>query len=410
MEIRDVKARMIFDSRGNPTIEATVYTDKGVGIAAAPSGASTGSYEAVELRDKGERYHGKGVSKALSHTPELAQGLKGMDPSDQKAVDSKMIEIDGTKNKGRIGANLIVAVSMANARAAANAQGKELYEYLNPEGHVLPIPMMNIINGGKHAGSGLAIQEFMIVPKGAKTFSEAMMMGSEVYHTLKKEITERYGKGATGLGDEGGFAPPISSTKEAIELILGAVDKSGYSKEIMVSLDAAASEFYKDGKYHVDGKELTAEELKGLYLDLIKEYPIYSIEDPFEENAFEDFAALQKETSIKIVGDDLVVTNKERISQALEKGSMNTLLLKVNQIGTLTEAIEAANLMFTKNMNVIVSHRSGETCDTFIADLAVALNTGHIKTGAPARSERVAKYNRLLKIEDLLGSRAKYGI
>ncbi len=408
--IRDVKARMIFDSRGNPTIEATVYTENYRGKAAAPSGASTGSYEAVELRDGGDRFHGKGVSKALSNTERLASALKGMDPRDQRAIDNKMIETDGSPNKSNIGANLIVAVSMANARVAALEESKELFEYLNKDGITLPIPMMNIINGGKHAGSGLAIQEFMIVPKGAKNFAEAMMMGTEIYHTLKKEITSKYGKGATGLGDEGGFAPPIPTADEAIQLILESIDKSGYSKEVMVSLDAAASEFYKNGMYHIDGKELNSEELKNYYLEIIEKYPIYSIEDPFDENDFEGFAALNKETKIKIVGDDLVVTNIERIKKALDMNSMDTLLLKVNQIGTLSEAIDAAKLMQERNMDVIVSHRSGETCDTFIADLAVALNTGHIKTGAPARSERVAKYNRLLEIEDLLGSRAKYGI
>jgi enolase len=409
-QVKEVTARMIFDSRGNPTLQATVLTAEATGSADAPSGASTGKYEAVELRDGGQAYHGKGVSKAIENVRNISDAIKGMEITDQKKIDDAIIKADGTPNKANFGANATVAVSLAISRTAAHATGKELFDYLNPSAMRLPIPMMNIINGGKHAGSGLAIQEFMIVPVGAKSFSEAMQMGSETYHTLKGLVEDKYGKAAAGVGDEGGFAPPIKKARDALDLIMKAIDKSGYSNSMKISLDCAASSFYVKKKYKADGKSMSTKKLLELYLGITNDYPIFSIEDPFDEEDFESFAELNKAGKCRIVGDDLTVTNVERIQKAINMGSINTLLLKVNQIGTLSEAMDAAMLCRNNKCDVIVSHRSGETCDTFIADLAVALDCGMIKSGAPCRSERLSKYNRLLEIESMLGAKAVYGL
>ncbi len=410
MQIQNVMGRTIFDSRGNPTVEAVVYTKNQVGRASAPSGASTGTHEAVELRDGGRPYMGKGVNKAIDNINKIDGLIRGMDCREQKRIDKAMIDGDGTPNKQNLGANAIVAVSMAVARAAAAESGKELYAYLNPSADRLPIPLMNIINGGKHAGSGLAIQEFMIVPSGAKNFSDAMRMGTEVYHTLKGMIAKKYGNAATGVGDEGGFAPPIDKTDDALEIIQKAVDECGYEKKVRLSLDCAASSFYADGKYAIDGKKIGPDKLLDMYVEMIDAYKLFSIEDPFNEDDFDSFATLNKQKLCRVVGDDLTVTNVARIRQALDMGAMDTLLLKVNQIGTLTEAFDAAGLAKSNGCGVIVSHRSGDTCDAFIADLAVALDSGMIKSGAPCRGERLAKYNRLLEIEYLLGPTAKYGL
>ncbi|MEM3364735.1 MAG: phosphopyruvate hydratase [Candidatus Micrarchaeia archaeon] len=410
MQIKEASARMIFDSRGNPTLRVTVLTPEGSGWADAPSGASTGKHEAIELRDGGTAYHGKGVSKAIENVRAVSDAIRGIECTDQKKIDQTLIALDGTPNKSKLGANTTTAVSLAVARAAAVCTGKELFDSICPGASRLPIPMMNIINGGKHAGSGLAIQEFMVVPVGAKSFSEAMRMGTEIYHTLKEIIEAKYGKPATSVGDEGGFAPRIRKTREALDLIVKAIEKSGYAREVKVSLDCAASSFFAKGKYKIDGKSLTKPKLLEYYLSLLSEYPIFSIEDPFDEEDFESFAALKKECKCRVIGDDLTVTNVSRIETAINKGAIDTLLLKVNQVGTLTEAIDAATLCKNNKCGVVVSHRSGETCDPFIADLAVALDCGMIKAGAPCRGERLAKYNRLLEIEHLLGNKAVYGL
>lgn len=409
MQIKEVTARMIFDSRGNPTLQAIMLAPNGTGTADAPSGASTGKYEAVELRDGGNAYGGKGVCKAIESVRRISNVIKGMDVTDQRKIDNAIIAADGTPNKSNFGANATTAVSLAVARTAANCTGKELFDYLNASANRLPLPMMNIINGGKHAGSGLAVQEFMVVPLGAKSFAEAMRMGTEVYHALKGLIEDRYGKGATGVGDEGGFAPQIKKTRDALDIIMRAIEKSGYASEMKVSLDCAASSFYMKKKYKIDGRSMGADKLLDFYLGITDEYPIFSIEDPFDEEDFASFAKLCKAGKCKVVGDDLTVTSVERIQKAINMGSIDTLLLKVNQVGTLSEAMDAAMLCRNNKCGIIVSHRSGETCDPFIADLAVALDCGMIKAGAPCRGERVAKYNRLLEIESLLGVRATYG-
>ncbi|MCX8200256.1 MAG: phosphopyruvate hydratase [Candidatus Micrarchaeota archaeon] len=410
LQIKEVSARMVFDSRGNPTLRATILTPDGIGWADAPSGASTGKHEAIELRDGGQPYHGKGVAKAIENVRLISDALRGMDCSDQKKIDTAIIGLDGTPNKARLGANATTAVSLAVARAAAACSGKELFDWLCPGASRLPIPMMNIINGGKHAGSGLAIQEFMIVPAGAKSFSEAMQMGVEIFHTLKGIIEDKYGKAATSVGDEGGFAPKIKRTRDALDIIMKAIEKCGYAREVKMSLDCAASSFFIKGKYKIDGKSLSKSKMLEYYIALLGEYPLFSIEDPFDEEDFESFAALNKERKCKVIGDDLTVTNIHRIEAAINKGAIDTLLLKVNQVGTLTEAMDAATLCKNNKCGVVVSHRSGETCDPFIADLAVALECGMIKAGAPCRGERLAKYNRLLEIESLLGDKATYGL
>ncbi|MEZ2122392.1 phosphopyruvate hydratase [Corynebacterium sp. CCM 9203] len=412
-EIMHVFAREILDSRGNPTVECeVVLSDGSAGKAAVPSGASTGVHEAHELRDGGDRYLGKGVLKAVEAVNEtIVDELAGMEADDQREIDQVMIDADGTPNKSKLGANAILGVSMAVAHAAADSAGLPLFRYIGgPNAHLLPVPMMNIVNGGAHADSGVDCQEFMIAPIGATSFSEALRMGAQVYHTLKGVIKE---KGlSTGLGDEGGFAPSVGSTAEAIDLIVEAIEKAGFTpgEDVALALDVAASEFYKDGKYHFEGGERTAEEMSKVYGDLVAKYPIVSIEDPLNEDDWEGWKALTAEIGdkVQIVGDDLFVTNPERLKQGIDNDVANALLVKVNQIGTLTETFDAVEMAHRNGYRCMMSHRSGETEDTTIADLAVALSCGQIKTGAPARSERVAKYNQLLRIEELLGPAARY--
>lgn len=412
-DIIHVFAREIMDSRGNPTVEAGVVLDDGsFAQAGVPSGASTGVHEAHELRDGGDRYLGKGVQKAVENVnEEIADELAGFEADDQRLIDQAMIALDGTENKSRLGANAILGVSMAVARAAAESAGLPLYRYVGgPNAHSLPVPMMNILNGGAHADSGVDVQEFMIAPIGAESFSEALRVGAEVYHTLKSVIKE---KGlSTGLGDEGGFAPSVESTKAALDLIVEAIEKSGYKlgTDVALALDVASSEFFKDGKYHFEGGEHTAEEMGKVYADLIAEYPIVSIEDPLQEDDWDGYVALTEAIGdkVQIVGDDFFVTNPARLQEGIDKKAANALLVKVNQIGTLTETFDAVELAHRNGYRTMMSHRSGETEDTTIADLAVALNCGQIKTGAPARSERVAKYNQLLRIEQELGDAAVY--
>jgi len=403
--IESIKAREILDSRGNPTIEVTLRTNKSAVTASVPSGASTGVHEALELRDHEKRYLGLGVQKAIKNIEKIiAPKLKGKNCQHQEDIDELLLELDSTKNKSKLGANAILAVSLACAKAAAQDQSIPLYKYLNTLSHpkrkiALPRPYMNIINGGKHADNKLSFQEFMIVPN-LKTFKENLRAASEIYHLLKKEIHQKYGKDTTNVGDEGGFAPPINKTEDALNILLKAINDAGYKNKVHLAIDCAASEFYKNGRYQLDGIGLTKEQLLQFYLRLIKKYPIISIEDPFQQEDFESFHKLKTSSNIQIVGDDLTVTNIERISIALEEESCNCLLLKVNQIGTLTQALQAAQLAFENKWNVMVSHRSGETEDTFIADLVVGLGCNQIKAGAPCRGERVAKYNRLLRIEE----------
>ena len=412
-DIIHVMAREILDSRGNPTVEAEVFLDDGArGVAGVPSGASTGVHEAHELRDGGERYLGKGVLKAVENVnEEITDEIAGFEADDQRLIDEALIKLDGTENKSRLGANAILGVSIAVAKAAAESAGLPLYRYIGgPNAHVLPVPMMNILNGGSHADSGVDVQEFMIAPIGAETFGEALREGAEVYHALKSVIKD---KGlSTGLGDEGGFAPSVESTKAALDLIVEAIKKAGFEpgKDIALALDVASSEFYKDGKYHFEGGEHTAEEMAKVYEDLIANYPIVSIEDPLQEDDWEGYTKLTETIGdkVQIVGDDFFVTNPARLQEGIDKKAANALLVKVNQIGTLTETFDAVELAHRNGYRTMMSHRSGETEDTTIADLAVALNCGQIKTGAPARSERVAKYNQLLRIEQELGSAAVY--
>lgn len=411
--IEDLTAREILDSRGNPTVEVdVVLADGAFGRAAVPSGASTGVHEAHELRDGGDRYQGKGVEKAVANVDDkIADAIVGIDATDQRLVDNAMIELDGSENKSNLGANAILGVSMAVARAAAQSADLPLYRYIGgPTANVLPVPMMNILNGGAHADSGVDVQEFMIAPIGFDSFREALRAGAEVYHTLKSVIKE---KGlSTGLGDEGGFAPSVDSTKAALDLIVEAIKKAGFEpgKDIALALDVASSEFYKDGKYHFEGGEHTAEEMTKVYEDLIANYPIVSIEDPLQEDDWEGYTTLTATIGekVQIVGDDFFVTNPARLKEGIEKKAANALLVKVNQIGSLTETFDAVEMAHRAGYHTMMSHRSGETEDTTIADLAVALGCGQIKTGAPARSERVAKYNRLLRIEEELGSAAHF--
>lgn len=414
--IDQIVAREILDSRGNPTVEVeVVLADGSWGRAAVPSGASTGAHEALELRDEDSgRYGGKGVLKAVQNVNELiADELFGWDATDQMGIDARLLELDGTPNKERLGANTILGVSLAVAHAAANALRLPLYRYIGGvHAHVLPVPLMNILNGGKHAVDGPDLQEFMIAPVGAPTFAEALRWGSEVYHALKAVLKKRgY---ATGVGDEGGFAPSLRTNEEAIEVILEAIQKAGYrpGEHIFLALDPAASEFYEDGRYVLkkEGRTLTGPEMVDFYAAWVEKYPIISIEDGLAEDDWENWALMTQRLGdrIQIVGDDLLVTNVERIRRAIRERSCNALLCKVNQIGTLTEAIAAVQTAQRAGWGVIVSHRSGETEDATIADLAVALNVGQIKTGAPCRSERVAKYNQLLRIEEELGETARY--
>lgn len=399
MRITSVWAREILDSRGNPTVEVEVLTENGFGSAAAPSGASTGKHEAHELRDGGSRYLGKGVRQAVENVNIIiAPAIIDMDVEHPDAIDTRLRELDGTKDKSRLGANALVATSMAVFRAAAASKGQMLHDYLG--GNRLPHAMFNIINGGKHAGGKLAIQEFMIIPD-TELFSERLRMASEIYHVLGKQLAEKYGPSARNVGDEGGFVPPIDNAYKALDDISAAIREAGYEGSCGLAIDAAASSFHKDGRYSIDGKELKETELIDYYLDLVKAYRLKSIEDPFHEESFGAFSALTKEAQgVQIVGDDLVVTNVVRLRKAIEEKSINALLLKINQIGTVSEALEAARLCREKGLNVIVSHRSGETEDCFISDFAVGINAGQIKSGAPARGERTAKYNQLLRIEE----------
>ncbi len=414
--IEEVIAREVLDSRGNPTVEVTVYLSGGAqGQAIVPSGASTGAHEALELRDGDEqRYGGKGVLQAVEHINEdIADEILEWDALDQVGLDLFLVELDGTPNKSRLGANALLGVSLAVARAAAAALDLPLYRYLGGVGaRILPVPLMNILNGGRHAAQSTDFQEFMIVPAGAPSYHEALRWGVETYHALKKVLQERGLN--TNVGDEGGFAPSLSSNEEAVTLILEAIERAGYrpGRDIYLALDPAASEFYEDGLYHLkrEGRKLTAAEMVDFYADWVERYPILSIEDGLAEDDWEGWKLLQKRLGgrIQLVGDDLLVTNIERIGRAIEENACNALLCKVNQIGTLTEAIEAVRLAQWAGWSVVISHRSGETEDTFIADLAVALGCGQIKTGAPCRSERVAKYNRLLRIEEELTTGARY--
>jgi enolase len=415
---------MIYDSRGNPTVEVDLVTEKGLFRAAVPSGASTGIYEALEMRDnvKGD-YHGKGVNNAIKNVNDViapALVAKNMDPTDQAGIDKFMLELDGTENKSKLGANAILGVSLAACKAGAVHKGLPLYRYIaelaGNKDIILPCPAFNVINGGSHAGNKLAMQEFMILPTGASSFSEAMKMGSEVYHHLKKVIKDRFGLDATAVGDEGGFAPNILNNKDALQLISDAIHNAGYDGKIDIGMDVAASEFHKNGKYDLDFKNpksdpntyLAPEKLAELYQEFIKDYPIVSIEDPFDQDHWDAWTSFTANTSIQIVGDDLTVTNPKRIVTAVEKKACNCLLLKVNQIGTVTEAIKAHLDAKAAGWGTMVSHRSGETEDAFIGDLVVGLSTGQIKTGAPCRSERLAKYNQILRIEEELGGNAKY--
>lgn len=408
-----VGAREILDSRGNPTVEVEVALDDGtIGRAAVPSGASTGAFEAVELRDGGDRYVGKGVLNAVAGVNDkIGPALVGFDADDQRALDQAMIELDGTDNKAKLGANAILGVSLAAAKAAADSARLPLFRYVGgPNAHVLPVPMLNIVNGGSHADSNVDIQEFMIAPIGAPTFSEALRMGAEVYHSLKS-VLNKQGL-STGLGDEGGFAPNLDSNRAALELISTAVEGAGLTvgTDIAFALDVAASEFFSDGTYAFEGQQKTAEEMSAYYAELVAAFPIVSIEDPLDEDDWAGWTTLTENLGddVQIVGDDLFVTNVERLTRGIAEGAANALLVKVNQIGSLTETLDSVDLAHRHGFACMMSHRSGETEDTTIADLAVATNCGQIKTGAPARSDRVAKYNQLLRIEEALGSSAVY--
>ncbi|MBM9461945.1 phosphopyruvate hydratase [Aeromicrobium sp. YIM 150415] len=408
-----IGAREILDSRGNPTVEVEVALDDGtIGRAAVPSGASTGQFEAVELRDGGDRYGGKGVLKAVEAVNgPIADALRDFDADDQRAIDSVMIELDGTPNKATFGANAILGVSLAIAKAAAESAVLPLFRYVGgPNAHVLPVPMMNILNGGAHADSNVDVQEFMIAPIGAPTFAEALRQGTEVYHALKAVLHE---EGlSTGLGDEGGFAPNLSSNRAALDYIAKAVEKTGLTvgTDIAFALDVAASEFESDGVYTFEGESRSAEQMTAYYAELVASYPIVSIEDPLNEEDWSGWTTITSELGdkVQLVGDDLFVTNVERLSRGIAEGAANSLLVKVNQIGSLSETLDAVDLAHRAGFTCMMSHRSGETEDTTIADLAVATNCGQIKTGAPARSDRVAKYNQLLRIEELLGPAAAY--
>jgi len=413
-QIEAVGAREILDSRGNPTVEVEVLLEDGtVSRAAVPSGASTGAFEAYELRDgDADRYLGKGVEKAVDAVlDEIGPAIEGFEASDQRLVDEAMIELDGTDNKKRLGANAILGVSLAVAKAAADSADLPLFRYVGgPNAHVLPVPMMNIINGGAHADTGVDIQEFMILPIGAETFSEGLRWGVETYHSLKSLLKS---KGLnTGLGDEGGFAPELEHNRAALDLISEAIEKAGYTvgSQIALGLDVASTEFFENGVYRFEGQDRTAAEMSAYYAELAANYPLVSIEDPLAEDDWEGWAHLNAElgSKLQLVGDDLFVTNPKRLAQGIKAKAANSILVKVNQIGTLTETLDAVSLAQRSGMTAVLSHRSGETEDTTIADLAVATDAGQIKTGAPARSERVAKYNQLLRIEEELGDAAVY--
>ena len=411
--IEQVGAREILDSRGNPTVEVEVVLDDGTFTrAAVPSGASTGEHEAVELRDGGDRYGGKGVTKAVEGVlNDLAPAVIGNEAEDQRLVDQALLDCDGTPDKGRIGANALLGVSLAVAKAAAESAGLPLFRYIGgPNAHILPVPMMNIINGGEHADNGIDFQEFMIAPVGAPTFKEALRCGAEVYHALKG-VLGKQGMN-TALGDEGGFAPDLPNTEAAIAVIGEAVGKAGYTfgRDVVIALDAASTEFFSNGVYKLEGTDKSAEEMVAFYEKLVADFPIVSIEDGLAEDDWDGWAKLTESIGdkVQLVGDDLFVTNPERLEEGISKGIANALLVKVNQIGTLTETLDAVALAHNNGYKTMMSHRSGETEDTTIADLAVACSCGQIKTGAPARSERVAKYNQLLRIEEGLGDAARY--
>ncbi|AJU32687.2 Eno2p [Saccharomyces cerevisiae YJM972] len=426
MAVSKVYARSVYDSRGNPTVEVELTTEKGVFRSIVPSGASTGVHEALEMRDEDKsKWMGKGVMNAVNNVNNVIAAAfvkANLDVKDQKAVDDFLLSLDGTANKSKLGANAILGVSLAASRAAAAEKNVPLYKHLadlsksKTSPYVLPVPFLNVLNGGSHAGGALALQEFMIAPTGAKTFAEALRIGSEVYHNLKSLTKKRYGASAGNVGDEGGVAPNIQTAEEALDLIVDAIKAAGHDGKVKIGLDCASSEFFKDGKYDLDFKNpesdkskwLTGVELADMYHSLMKRYPIVSIEDPFAEDDWEAWSHFFKTAGIQIVADDLTVTNPKRIATAIEKKAADALLLKVNQIGTLSESIKAAQDSFAANWGVMVSHRSGETEDTFIADLVVGLRTGQIKTGAPARSERLAKLNQLLRIEEELGDKAVY--
>jgi len=416
--ISDIYAREILDSRGNPTVEVEVWTESGgYGRAAVPSGASTGEFEAVELRDGDkDRYLGKGVENAVANVNEIiAPELFGVDSTNQVMLDQIMIELDGTKNKSKLGANAILGVSMACAKAAADTLGLPLFQYLGGvNAKTLPVPMMNILNGGEHADNNVDIQEFMVMPVGAKSFKEALKIGAEIYHNLKKVLQEK-GLG-TGVGDEGGFAPNLSSNEEALKTIIEAIEKAGYKPgdDVVLALDVAASEIYdkesKKYKFAGEGKEFTVEKLVDFYEELVEKYPIISIEDGLDEEDWEGWKLFTERLGgkIQLMGDDLFVTNVERLKRGIEEGIGNSILIKLNQIGTITETLDAIEMAKTAGYTAVVSHRSGETSDYTIADLVIATNAGQIKTGAPARSDRVAKYNQLLRLEDILGTTGQY--
>ncbi len=413
MIIERVWAREVLDSRGNPTVEAEVFAAGMSASAIAPSGASTGSYEAIELRDGEARFGGKGVLRAVDNIrSRVSPALKGMDPRDQRAVDEALLRLDGSANKASLGGNAVTAVSMAVAKMGAAAAGKQVYEHIGDDGVTLPVPMFNIINGGKHAGGELRIQEFMVVPTGAASFSDCLRMSAEIYASLKTLLKNRYGVAAINIGDEGGFAPPLEDSFEALSTMSTAIEDAGYTPggDVLLALDAAASEFHREGVYSIDGKELSAGELVDHYALMVEEFPLISIEDPFDEEEFEALAELTRRLGdrVQIVGDDVFVTNVERLRKGISMGAANALLLKVNQVGTVSEAEDAARMSFSNGYNVVVSHRSGESEDVTIADLAVGWGTGQIKTGAPARGERTAKYNRLLRIEESLGGKARF--
>jgi len=414
-EIIKVKAREILDSRGNPTVEVDLFTKKGLSRASVPSGASTGKHEALELRDGGKRYLGKGVLKAVGNVNKvIAQRLVGRDCTKQRETDDLMIELDGTPNKSKLGANAILAVSMAVCKAGALESNLPLYEYVanlvDSKRLTLPIPQMNVINGGLHAGIENDIQEHLIIPRGAKSFSEALRMCSETYHILQKKLKEKFGNAAIHVGDEGGFVPPLKSVDERLEFILEAIEELGYTEEFALGIDAAASEFFYDRKYRILEKEYSVAELADFYAELCKKFNVISIEDGFSEDDWDAWNMLKKKLGgkIQIVGDDLLVTNSKRIKKAIEMDACNALLLKLNQIGSVSEALDAFKLAKKAGWNVIVSHRSGSTEDTFFADLVVGLDAGQFKYGAPARSERTCNYNQLLRIEEALGNKAVY--
>ncbi len=416
-KIHHVRGREIIDSRGRPTVEAEVSTiGGGVGLAAVPAGASKGKYEAWELRDGDARFFGLGVRKAVKNINNvISKEIVGLDSRYQKEIDNKMIILDGTPNKSRLGANAILAVSIATAKAAADTYGLPLFKYLGGYlARTLPTPFLNIINGGKHAGNKLSIQEFMIVPGEADSFSEALRVACEVYYKLRNYLKDKHGLQAINVGDEGGFAPPMSETREALDALIRAIKMAGYAEgsEVAIALDAAASSFYDElkRKYYIDGKYVEPDKLLEYYLELVEEYPIVSIEDPFHEDDFKRFAELTRKVGSKIliVGDDLFVTNINRFEKGVSMGAANSILVKMNQIGTLSETLDVIHYAMQAGYQPIISHRSGETEDITISDLAVATNAGAIKTGAPARGERTAKYNRLIRIEEILGSEAKY--